>query len=96
MSLDAETLVFLVFIFGALSALHNGGTISTDNPLIWGPALVLNIPFAIFNAIASAAPLLVPLALVGLFAYFTFIENTLGEPFLALAVFGTIIVFLGV
>jgi len=95
MALNAETLVITVFIILAISALNNGGW-STDNWLVWGPALVLKVPFEIAESIAANAPILVPLAIIGILAYFNFIGAMLGEAFLALVVFGAIIVFMGV
>jgi len=95
LALTGETIVFFVFIVLAISALNNGGW-STDHFLVWGPAMVLQIPFKIIGAIASTAPLLVPLAVIALLAYFTFLENTLGEAFVTLVVFGAVVVMLGV
>lgn len=95
MPLDAESLVLIVFILLVLSW-FSSGSVNTDNPLIWGPALVLQVPLSIFNYIASATPILVPLAIIGFLAYFNFLSNMLGEGFVALAVFGFIIVLIGV
>ncbi|MEM4255051.1 MAG: hypothetical protein QXR53_01845 [Candidatus Norongarragalinales archaeon] len=95
MALDGETLVILIFIILAVGTLNNGGW-STDHPLVWAPAMLVQAPFALFSAISSTAPLLAPLALIGLLAYVNFIGATLGEAFLTLVVFGWIIVFMGV
>ncbi|MFH1056485.1 MAG: hypothetical protein V1717_01660 [Candidatus Micrarchaeota archaeon] len=93
--LDAETLVLLVFIILAIGAL-NTGSWSTDNPLIWGPALILNVPFAIFGGLVSSAPILVPIALIALLAYFNFMGAMLGEAFMTLVVVAAVVVFMGV
>lgn len=95
MAFDTETLVILFFILVALSSFGTGGW-STDTPLIWGPALFLSIPVQIFTAIATNAPILVPLALIAFFAYFGFLENAFGDPFVALVVVSGVIVMLGV
>lgn len=96
MGFDGETLIIVVFIFFAIMSFSSGSNWSTDNPLIWGPALFTSIPFAIFGSIASSAPILVPLALIALLAYFDFLTVTLGEPFVMLIIFGAVIVMIGV
>ncbi|MBS3070336.1 hypothetical protein J4220_02405 [Candidatus Micrarchaeota archaeon] len=95
MVFDAQSLVLLVFIFVAIGSYTSGG-FSTDSPLIWGPALFVQIPFALLNGIASNVPLLIPIAIIALLAYFDFLTATLGEAFLTLVVFGAVIVMLGV
>jgi len=94
--IDTETLILLVIIFLAVIAYTNNGVWSTDNPLVWGPAMLIYIPFALFNSIAAAFPLIVPIAVVALLAYWNFLGDTLGMPLVTLAIIGTIIVMLGV
>ena len=85
-----ENLVLLVlaaFIF--VYATQIG--VSADNWLIFGPALFVDIPFKILQAIAGSAPLLVPVAIIGLLVYFNALLKILGEPLVLFA----IVLFLG-
>ena len=96
MPLDAHTLVILVFIIVAISAFQNGGNWSTDHFLIWGPALVLQIPLAIISSLVASMPILAPVLIILILAYFNMLGNVLGEPFLALVTVTAVIVMLGV
>lgn len=98
MPLDTETLVFLVFIILAVTAFTSGemgGAWSTDNPLIWGPALLFHIPFAILGALAGI-PLLLPIAIILFIAYFNVFGDIFGEPTLALVLIMGVLVLLGI
>ena len=84
-SLSTETVVvFVLLAFAFVYALE--GNVGADNWLVWGPALFVEIPFQIFQALSESMPILVPLAIIGLLVYFNALLKLMGEPVVVLAI----------
>lgn len=72
-------LLLLVLLFAFVS----GGSIS-ENPLIWGSAMFLQIPITILTAVAAWFPLLAPILVILMVkGYFHgILTDTVGQGFL--------------
>ena len=93
---SVEEMGFFFIIFIAIMAFSSSNWDTGANFLIWGPALLLSVPFHIASSIAGSTPILAPLAVMGLFLYLQASGNFWGHGTWAWVVMAVIIVALSV
>lgn len=91
---DPVTTVGFVILFLLLFGSY-GGAAPTDNLIVQGAAMFIEIPFLILGSIGANAWLLLPLAVLAMFVYFNGIANFAGEGMLALMIVAYLIVMVG-
>ncbi len=87
---------WVVFAFSVISfsVFVNGGGYS-GNGLIAGLSLIFLVPAALVGAVASANALLLPVAVIALFAFIISLDKVFGEALWILACMGAFAVMLG-
>lgn len=87
---------WMLVTFALLMAFANGTSIGEVN-LVWGSAMILDIPFQLMGALMSVFPLFAPIFLIGLLYYFgPILHSALGEGLVMFVVASVIILIAGV
>ncbi|GEM_PF-2964361 len=89
-------MTWILITFVLLISFVNHSLIS-EVPLVWGSAMLVDIPFSLMNALIDGFPLLAPLFVLALLYYFnTLLPSAVGEGFTWFVVAAVIILMAGV
>ena len=83
--MDTQTLVLYVLIVFTFVAVISGN-VGADNWLVFGPAIFIELPFQVFQAVAANVPFLIPLVIIGFLVYFDVLKNLVGVPIVILGI----------
>jgi len=87
------TWIFVTFV---MFVAFVGHTTISSVPLVWGSAMLLQIPFELMAAFSGAFPLLAPLFILALLYYFNvLVPSAVGEGFTWFIVAAVIILMVG-
>ncbi len=86
---------WMLITFAMLLAFANHTTLGEVN-LVWGSAMLLDIPFQLMGAFMGAYPLFAPIFLIALLYYFgPILHSAIGEGFVMFVVASVIILLVG-
>ena len=91
--IDTQTLVLLVLVVFTFVAVAEGN-VGYNNWLVYGPAIFIDLPFQIFQTVATTIPILIPLVIIGLLVYFNVLKNLVGVPIVMLALVLFVLMYL--
>lgn len=99
MALEAETIVFAIFILATLAILNGSASDYSSNALVWAPAMLLQLPIMFLQFLAGSlsggiALVVVPVAFILLVWYVTNVGGAYNELIFAAAVFGVVVLAL--
>lgn len=96
-SFDAESTVMAVFIFAALSVFLGNSSSFGEFGMLQGAGYLVHLPFSIaLAAIGTGAPLLVVGAFLAFLLYLGLLGQKFGEGIVALGIFASIALSVGV
>ena len=96
LGVDAETIGMLFIILFCVFSFSSGDW-STAKPIIWGPALLYEIPVQIFIVgLANNLPLLLPIGFILFLFWAQLLDNWIGMGFGTLVFLAWIVMSLGV